>query len=272
MPTASQEPGDHSFERAITTLCNCRSIIRHHPQLSAAQRDQLLADLEKTLSLLQDYATREAREAILSGQIAAHMTQEQHTLRALYQLYQEHLTAPQTSAETLKRRFNEALKTLSELQNLIQEYNDLYLDQDGLIASLQRVGAFTADLYCLFMEFRRSLSSILDEQSSYIHTEELSSLHRRASASLEEPGQTPPPPHGAAADLEETCRSLEARRQRLTRTLGDTAALLTLVESGLRSDLNRRAEVVAHLRQLPQLFAEIDRLLADYETTLRALL
>ncbi|MBX5450062.1 hypothetical protein [Thermogemmatispora sp.] len=271
MSEDTQDQTDHAFERAITTLCNCRSLIRHHPELPAFQREQLLSDIEKTLELLQTWAAKAAQEALLSaGPASQRPSHEQSTLRALYQLYQEHVNSPQASTQVLSARFNETLTTLKELQDLIQECSDLDLesDQHQLSTALQRVGAFTADLYCLFMEFRRSLAAILDEQSSYIHTEELTSLQR-----LRLPEEAKPaPPVLRSLHLREDHRRLDEQRQALTSRLGDATAFLVLLEEGLRSDLKRRNEIISHLHSIGQLLRDMAGLLAGYEETLRAIL
>lgn len=270
MSEDTQDLTDRAFERAITTLCNCRSLIRHHPDLPAFQREQLLSDIEKTLELLQDCAAKAAQEVLFSVGPAQRPSQEQSTLRALYQLYQEHINSPQTSTQALSARFNETLTTLKELQDLIQECNDLdpEADHQQLSTALQRVGAFTADLYCLFMEFRRSLAAILDEQSSYIHTEELSSLQRLSPvASGRLGGPSLPTLH-----LREDHRRLDEQRQALTHRLSDATAFLVMLEEGLRSDLKRRSEIISHLHSVGQLLRDMAGLLAGYEETLRAIL
>jgi hypothetical protein len=271
MSEDTQDQTDHAFERAITTLCNCRSLIRHHPDLAAIQREQLLSDIDQTLELLQGCAARAAQEALFSvGPMPQRPSQEQSTLRALYQLYQEHINSSQASTQVLSARFNETLTTLKEIQDLIQECDDLDLagDRQQLSIALQRVGAFTADLYCLFMEFRRSLAAILDEQSSYIHTEELSSLQRlHPAASERQPTPMLRPPH-----VREDHRRLDEQRQVLTSRLTDATAFLVMLEEGLRSDLKRRNEIISHLHSIGQLLRDMAGLLAGYEETLRAIL
>ncbi|RAQ95673.1 hypothetical protein [Thermogemmatispora tikiterensis] len=271
MSEDTQDQTDHAFERAITTLCNCRSLIRHHPDLAAIQREQLLSDIDQTLELLQGCAARAAQEALFSaGPVPQRPSPEQSTLRALYQLYQEHINSSQASTQVLSARFNETLTTLKEIQDLIQECDDLDLagDRQQLSIALQRVGAFTADLYCLFMEFRRSLAAILDEQSSYIHTEELSSLQRlRPAASERQSTPALRPPH-----VREDHRRLDEQRQVLTSRLTDATAFLIMLEEGLRSDLKRRNEIISHLHSIGQLLRDMAGLLAGYEETLRAIL
>jgi hypothetical protein len=273
MSDDAQEQSGHAFESVISTLLSCGNMLRIQGQLSMSEREEILARIEQAVLLLRSWEPREAgrgaRSAVRTA--SSKSSQDQYTLRALYQLYQVHVSSAQANAQVLTGRFNEALRTLTELQTALQECSDFYLDQHHTGQALQRVGAFIADLYCLFMEFRRSLSTILEEQSSYINTEELSSLQRQHSRTLSEQARQEEST-ASSAGIEEQHWQLDQRRQAITRALGDAAAFVVLLEDGLRSDLSKRNEVIAHLHRLAQLLSEAGALLTDYEATLRNLL
>ena len=181
---SDETPYKKQIEQAMTTIFTCRSIIKFNSDLNEAQKQELLAEIDTTLQFVQSrliahvldeykapdpttdkentqtHAKISFEETIKSQQ----KEQDQRALQALYTLYHVYLGNAQPQGEsglsTFMTRFNDIMfiiKGIHESKDYLSSPYPTAIDD-----SLLRIKGYIAELYYIFMEFIRAISTILE--------------------------------------------------------------------------------------------------------------
>lgn len=283
---AYDSPSDHArhFEQLMTTVITCRSVFKYNLTLNNEQKHDLLQDLDQALDLLRLHmltgsstpATVEPPvEVIAKTEItpqAAIITYQNEkndpqTLLALYQMYHSFLDINQhTNMNAFVDRFNDAMVTLRDVQQVIvNNYtsSDLYRGAAPLEEALQSIRVFITDLYYIFMEFMRALSTTLQRNNVYLDTEKLQTIASEHADGKKTERNTMGLLLGAYGEHQR----LNEKRGLTTRRLGDATTFLEFLKESMSDDtsLNRREEILSQLTGITRLLKDVAHLLANYE-------
>ena len=289
MPDEPLQSHAQQFERAIATAFTCRSVIKYNSSLSEEQKNELLADIDRTVSFLKDRlianASIEAKTVISPLQFAGIFSREQQqnegedadeekrghrdeTFRRLYKIYHTYLHREHGKSTTVfVARYNEVIATINEIQKIVDRSRDIYTSSMHVGDLLERIRGFATDLYMIFAEFAVAISTVLQGKDFIIDTEE----HATASTPEEqqEKGILDIAP---LAHVYETHQHLNKATGTIASRTGDATAFLIFLEEKLGASLDRRDEITTQLRKVTRLLGDLSYLLSDYEQATAALL
>ncbi|GCE27448.1 hypothetical protein KDA_29320 [Dictyobacter alpinus] len=295
---AHQSP---QFEQIIATIFTCRSIVKYNLAVNETQKIELLDDIDEALEVLRNYLIthnqsgnentsqlkRQKRDVLIplkddepvvvenKEQMAA-----EQTLQELYRMYRLYLDTQQTNnIGTFVTRFNDAMTTLNDLQQLLETRYGSY-ERVPVEDSLQRIRVFIADIYSIFMEFIHLLSEILQQNNVDLDTEKLSSMYgehaitvpllQTMTGSLDKQAvhKGVHKEHNNFSQLAQ----VYANHQRLNKIKGrmasrvtDSTAFLGFIKGVVSATSTKRDEIIAKINTVEMLLAEMQHLLADYE-------
>jgi len=282
------------IEQSITTLFTCRSIIRFNSVLNEEQKQELLAEVDTTLQFFQSrlvahvlnentrsYLTptneegkQEHAKTFLEETIANQQKeQDQQALQALYKLYHVYLGSTHAQSNnailnTFITRFNEIMyiiKGIRESKNYFTSSYPTTIDE-----SLQRIKGYIAELYYIFMEFIRTISTILQINDIHVDTDELPTTQKQPTMQDQQTSM-----------VNEITRlqSLYEAHQKLNKVKGgianrvvDTIALIAYLEESFGQELKKRDDLTARLNMIPLLLNDLANLLSEYEDVIGSLL
>ncbi|GAC1370620.1 MAG: hypothetical protein NVSMB44_37790 [Ktedonobacteraceae bacterium] len=302
MPRDAQHYHSQQFEHIIATIFTCRSVLKYNLTLSAEQKSELLVDIDTSLEALRshliaphviepedrkpdapfmpsDLHLASETDALPSGGVQAGPASEKQTLHALYRMYHAYLDEEQgPNVYTFMKRFNEVMSTINDVQQHIHPGHDLYVQQDPIERSLERLQAFVSDLYYIFMEFIRVLSDLLQQNNVSLSTEELSSLHA-AGLSQEQREQKEQPEQKLAQrdlvlllEVYTTHQQLDKLKGHLAGRVREITAFLDVLKQNASNVANGRQELIVRLNQTTSLLDDMARLLLEYEKVASTLL
>ena len=291
MPDEPQQSHAQQFERAIATAFTCRSVIKYNSSLSEEQKNELLADIDRTVSFLKDRlianASIEAKTVLPPLQLAGIFSSEQQldyskdeedeskalqkdeTFRRLHKLYHIYLHREHGKSTTIfVARYNQIIATINEIQRIVDGSRNLYTNSMHVENLLEGIRGFVTDLYMIFVEFAVAITTVLQGKDFIIDTEE----HASAQTTPKEQ-QT-----GRIIDIAPLTHVYEAHQHlnkvkgTVASRAGDATAFLIFLEENLGVGLDRHDEITIQLRKVARLLGDLSYLLSDYEQAAVALL
>jgi hypothetical protein len=288
----------------MTTIFTCRSVVRYNLSLDGAQKEEVLQDIDASLEVLracllttitvQTHAAevkssrvdkaRVVRNVEDTGDLKTHST-----LQELYRMYYAYLDMnKQTSLQSFVVRFNEVISVLDDVQRLFEQGSQSYethplsVHPETIVLStvvenlLQKVKIFISDLYYVFMDFIRTLSSILQQNNVQLDTEKLTpSLERRSekirSVQLRRMHET----DLSLQSIQEAHQQLRRRWLQMEPVVNEAAAFLEFLKETLQTidvKMYKIGEIIAQTDAVSRLLSELILIIADYETIATKLL
>ena len=279
-----EEPFNHSqaFQQAIATTVACRTLIKYNSNLSAEQKEEILGDIETTLTFLgkrlEMNASIESNTALSPEKLAdlllsdieiggdekevTPQEERELSLRHLHRLYRTYLSnEPDKGISALEARYKTVMGLLDRLQELAELRHDATANDLTVDELLSRIRGFVTALYCMFREFASLFSKVVEGQSIDIDTEAMALLQEY--------------PHEEAQQLVRDITPLMHvyDKQRLTQqhtgplyeNVRDTQAFLIFLQECLGQTFARRQEIVSQIKNTANLLNELLALLTDYE-------
>lgn len=285
-----EEPRNHAqfLQQAIATTITCRTIIKYNSNLSPEQKEEILQEIEGTLTFLEErlamHATlecsptlspdqladllaepTEAEEREPSVQATAAMEKEELTLpmQSLYRLYHAYLSNRSGKGiAALETRYKNVMSTLDQLQelagrDLTTTAGDITVEE--LILGIQ---GFVTSIYYMFREFAALFAHIVEGKNIDIDTEAMELIQKYPQTSSPQLLMRDITP---LLDVYSRHRQLQERRGALADCVADAAAFLTFLQEHLNGTTDRHEEIKAQLKVTISLFHELTGLLMDYE-------
>jgi hypothetical protein len=286
MPDEPLQSHAQQFERAIATAFTCRSVIKYNSSLSEEQKNELLADIDKTVNFLKDRlianASIEARSVIPPLQFAGIFSREQQqdedeekkvqmdeTFRRLYRIYHTYLHGEHGKSSTVfVTRYNEVIVTINEIQKMMDRNRESYTNTMHVSDLLERIRGFATDLYMIFAEFAVAVSTVLQGKDFIVDTEE----HATTPTAPEEQQESGTIDVAPLTHVYETHQHLNKVKGTIASRAGDATAFLIFLEEKLGTSFDRHDEIIAQLRNVARLLGDLAYLLSDYEQATAALL
>lgn len=291
MPDEPLQSHAQQFERAIATAFTCRSVIKYNSSLSEEQKNELLADIDSTVSFLKDRLIAnatidEARAVIPPLQFAGIFSREpqqnkdegedeekrvhkDETFHRLYRIYHTYLHQEHGKSTTVfVARYNEVIATINEIQKIVAGGRNIDINNMHAGDLLERIRGFATDLYMIFAEFAVAISTVLQGKDFIIDTEE----HVTTSTLSNEQQTNGAFDIAALARVYQTHQHLNKVKGTIASRAGDATAFLIFLEEKLGSGLDRHDEITAQLRNIARLLGDLSYLLSDYEQAAATLL
>ena len=284
MPQDVQQHQEQPFKQIMDTIFTCRSLLKYNLALSEEQKNDLLADIDTSLRILQTQLaggtsidariTQESAATSLEKENNLSPEHEQSTLRALYKMYHSYMDAgpgggtssmSSSTISTFVARFNDAIAVIDEVQGVVEKsYGkyDVYHQQLPIQEPLHRIKDFVADLYYSFMEFVRTLSDVLQQNEVQLDTEKLSSMQNSDNPEeekLKKQNLTP------LLQIYEAHLQLNERKGGIMSRVNDMTAFLEFLKESFDDNFNKRDEFILQLNLVIRLLFDLSRLLSDYE-------
>jgi hypothetical protein len=274
------------LEQVITTVFACRSVIKYNLSVDEKQQESMLQDIDASLEVL--------RACVLANMppIQPHLTdlpfsQTDSTanvhekLQLLYRMYYALINVNEkTNIQSFVTRFNEVISVIEEVQRLFEQR--LPIARDGYSSSvlldsspapmvvenlLQKVKVFISDLYYIFMDVIRTLSSVLQQNDVHLSTDKLSTVPGRRSEKIRRIQLERLHEH-TLQDVQEAYRQLHRRRLQVEPQISEVCAFLEFLKEILRepdAKVYQLSEILAQTDAVSRLLVELLHMVADYE-------
>jgi hypothetical protein len=287
------------LEQVIVTVFACRSVIKYNLSVDEKQQEKMLQDIDASLEVLracvlanvppvqphltdlpssQTDSTANVRtpDDTLRSEMSVH-----EKLQLLYRMYYAFIDVNRkTNLQSFVTRFNEVISVLEEVQRLFEQRSPLA--RDGYSSSvlldsspapmvvanlLQKVKVFICDLYYIFMDFIRTLSSVLQQNDVHLSTDKLSAVPGRRSEKIRRIQLERLHEH-TLQDVQEVYRQLQRRRVQVEPQISEVSAFLEFLKEILRepgAKVYQLSELLAQTDAVSRLLAELLHIVADYE-------
>lgn len=279
-----------AVQQAISTTVTCKTLIKYNSNLSNEQKEEILSEIETTLTFLGKrleievshevdsllapeelgdlLITSTGVEGAVNGarleaqQSLTHSDEHEISLHHLHQLYRAYLSdEPGKGIADLEARYKTVMGSLDQLQAMTELRHDATASDLTIDGLLSRVRGFMTALYCMFREFAALFAKAVEGQSIDIDTEAMVLLQEY--------------PHEAAQELMRDItplmrvynkqHQLQQYRGSLHENARDTTAFLIFLQESLEQTFSRRQEIVAQIKSTASLLNELIALLTDYE-------
>ena len=293
------------LEQIMTTIFTCRSVVKYNLSLDGEQKEEVLQDIDASLEVLRSFIlTNTAEQAHLTNSSSSQTdntltyannetdnsgTNGYETLQELYRMYHAYLDMnKQANLQSFVSRFNEVISALNDIQRLSeQDYQAYYFCSSSAQMNnvtfstaiedlLYKVKIFISDLYYVFMEFIRTLSSILQHNNVQPDTEKLSlSPERRNEKMRIVQLQRMQEPIKSTQRIQEAYQQLRRKRLQLEPQVSETAAFLEFLKETLRAvdvKIYKLGEILIQTDAVSRLLLELIHIVADYEKIISILL
>lgn len=279
-----------AVQQAISTTVTCKTLIKYNSNLSNEQKEEILSEIETTLTFLGKrlevdaghkadltFSPEKLGDLMITdtgvegvgnrATLEAHppaTQQEEHeiSLHHLHQLYRAYLSnEPGKGIADLETRYKMVMGSLDQLQTMVELRHDATASDLTIDGLLSRVRGFMTALYCMFREFAALFAKAVEGQSIDIDTEAMALLQEY--------------PHEAAQQLMRDItplmrvynkqHQLQQYRGSLHENARDTTAFLIFLQECLEQTFSRRQEIVTQIKSTASLLNELIALLTDYE-------
>jgi hypothetical protein len=303
MPHDEHQHRAQQLEQVIATVFTCRSLVKYNLSLDEKQQEKMLQDIDASLEVLRGCAqtgravrpdvtdipfsqTDSARIVGANDKTSRPDAHEHETLQALYRMYHAFMDVnKQTNLQAFVSRFNEAMSVLGNVQRLFEENYQLDDTTFSLVQTshaalptvienlLQKVRVFICDLYYIFMEFIRALSSVLQQNDVHLNTEKLSTFPERRNERIRRVQLEKLHEHVVSRKgVQEAYQQLRRRRLQVEPQIGEVAAFLEFLKEILRAPdmkVYQLSEILAQTDAVSRLLAELFHIVTDYEQIIR---
>jgi hypothetical protein len=187
----------------------------------------------------------------------------------------------QTNIQSFVTRFNEVVSVLEEVQRLFEQRSpiarDTYASSVLLESSpvpmvvenlLQKAKVFICDLYYIFMDFIRTLSSVLQQNDVHLNTDKLSTLPGGQRSEKIRRIQLERLPGHTVQGAQEAYQQLQRRRLQVEPQISEVTAFLEFLKEILHASdarVYQLSEILAQTDAVSRLLAELLSIVADYE-------
>jgi hypothetical protein len=287
------------LEQVIVTVFACRSVIKYHLSVDDRQQEKMLQDIDAALEVLRacvlanmppvqphvaDLPSSPTASTVnvrdhndtLSSEVAVH-----EKLQLLYRMYYAIIDVnKKTNIQSFVTRFNEIISVLEEVQQLFEQRSpiahDGYAFSVLLDASpapmvienlLQKVKVFICDLYYIFMDFIRTLSSVLQKNDVHLSTDKLSTVPGRRNEKIRRIQLERLHEH-TLQNVQEAYQQLYRRRLQVESQVSEVTAFLEFLKEILRepgAKVYQLSEILSQTDAVSRLLAELLHIVADYE-------
>jgi len=286
------------LEQVIATIFACRSVIKYNLSVDEKQQERMLQDIDASLEVL--------RACVLTMPLQPHLidrslsqvssttivrvnnetlrsdASEHVTLQALYRMYHAFLDVNEkTNLQAFVLRFDEVISVLGEVQRLFEQRSPLAYDgtysASGLLNNatlpvtveslLQKVKVFISDLYYIFMDFIRTLSSVLEQNDVHLNTEKLAALPEQRSRKMHRI-QLEKLHENTLQGTQEVYQQLQQRRLQVEPQISEVIAFLDFLKESLCAPdtmVYQMSEILAQADTVSQLLSELLHIVSDYE-------
>jgi hypothetical protein len=296
----AQKHRTQQLEQVITTIFTCRSVVKYNLSLDAKQQEKILQDIDAALEVLRacvldntavppslaDWPFSQTDNTTIVrayDEMLRSDANAQETLQALYRMYYAFLDMNEkTNLQSFVTRFNEVISVLGEVQRLFElrtpVASDLYSSPVVLNYSplpvvvetlLQKVKVFISDLYYIFMDFIRTLSSVLEQNNVHLNTDKLASLPERRGDKIHRVQLERLHEHTVSLQgLQEAYQQLQWRRLQVEPQMNEVTVFLEFLKETLRASdvkVSQLSEILVQTDAVSRLLAELLHIVADYE-------
>jgi hypothetical protein len=300
MHSDAQKHQAQQLEQVITTIFTCRSVVKYNLSIDERQQEKILQDIDASLEvlrgcLLDNIAVQPHLNDLPFSQTASttviRTTDETlrsdvnvyETLRALYRMYYAFIDLNEkTNLQSFVSRFNETVSVLGEVQRLFEQRSplppDMYSSSVVLNYSplplvlenlLQKVKVFISDLYYVFMDFIRALSTVLEQNNVHLNTDKLASLPERRSERIHRIQLERLHEHTVSLQsLQEAYQQLQWRRLQVEPQMSEVTVFLEFLKETLRTSdvkVSQLSEILVQTDTVSVLLTELFHMVADYE-------
>jgi hypothetical protein len=292
------------LEQVITTVFACRSVIKYNLSVDEKQQEKMLQDIDASLEVLRGGVlantppvqphftdspfsqTDRATSVRAFDDILRSDRNTDEALQALYRMYHAFIDLNrQTNIQSFVTRFNEIISVLEEVRRLWEQRSpiarDLYSSSVMLDSSpvpmaveglLQKVKVFICDLYYIFMDFIRALSSALQQNDVHLNTDKLFSVPGGRRSEKIRRIQLERLQEHALQDVQEAYQRLRRRRLQVEPQVNEVTAFLDFLKEVLRepdAEVYQLSEILRQTDTISQLLAELLHIVADYEKMIK---
>ena len=273
------------IEHVLAVAFTCRSVVKYQMLLSGEQQKDLLADIDLALHILLGQLVRGASHSIKMA--SSPLEQEQKPAEAapidspddenagqknepqvLQMLYRMYHSCIHNDLPAFVMRYKDALTAIKEVRSSIKD-SPQNLRQGGGPSGelLESAEGFISDLYYMFLEFMRLLSSTLQENDVHIDTEEVAPVREYPPAKETSERQ----------DIRVLLEVYEKHQQlhvegTISSRLMKTIIFLTFLEEHFSNNFDKRDEIIVQLNNASKLLSDVSRILSGYEDAIAALL
>ena len=288
------------LELVITTIFACRSVIKYNLSVDEKQQEKILQDIDASLDILRVYvlanvppvqpqltdfpfSPTDGTTNVQAHDDAPRSFSDEHSiLQTLYRMYYAFIdTNGQTNVQSFVTRFNDVISMLEEVQRQFEQRSSLTHDtysSSVLLSSssapmvvanlLQKVKVFICDLYYIFMDFVRTLSSVLQQNDVHLNTDKLSVLPAGRRNEKIRRVQLERLHEHTQQDVQEVCLRLHRRRLQVEHQVSEVNAFLEFLKEILcepDAQVYQLSEILAQTDAVSRLLAELLHIVADYE-------
>lgn len=289
------------LEQVIATIFTCRSVVKYNLYVDEEHKEKMLEDLDASIEALRGFVPARTMvrppvtdlpisqvdsAAVMRANGETHTYDEktEKLLQSLYRMYCTFLnTNEQTNLKSFVTRFNEILSLLDEVRRLFEQKaslaHDMYAPPVLLSTSprpivmenlLEKVKAFICDIYYIFMDFIRTLSSLLQQNDVQLNTEKLSSLPGgRRSEKIRRVQLERLYAHTTTRQgVQEAHQQLQQRRLQVESQISEVTAFLAFLKKILgapETKVYQKSEILAQTETISRLLADLLQIVADYE-------
>ena len=289
------------LEQVIATVFTCRSVVKYNLSVDEEHKEKMLQDIDASIEVLRECVP--VRTMVkppvtdlpipqVDGIEVMHANNEKNTydekkeelLQALYRMYYAFIdTSEQTNIQSFVTRFNEVLSLLDEVRWLFEQKaplaQDMYAPPVLLSTSprpivmenlLEKVKVFICDIYYIFMDFIRTLSSLLQKNDVQLNTEKLSSLPggRRIEKIRRVQLERLYAHTANRQGVQEAYQHLQQRRLQVESQISEVTAFLAFLKKILgapETKMYQKSEILAQTETISLLLADLLQIVADYE-------
>jgi len=289
-----------AFQQAIATTITCRTLIKYNSNLEAAQKEEILQEIESTLAFLnrclemnvniESHTTlspEELADLLIGDEVAdekddmlpdapaAQQREERDiSLRHLYRLHQIYLSdEPGKGVAALETRYRTAMGALDQLQDLVEArgdstMHDLLAHDPTANDLLARVRGFISALYCMFREFAALFSRIIEGQNLDMDTEAMVLLQEYPQEAAQHLIRDITP----LMHVYNKQHQFQQHKGSLRESARDATVFLVFLQECLEETFARRQEIVVQIKSTASLLNELIALLTDYELAVTSIM
>ena len=292
------------LEQVIITVFACRSVIKYNLSVDEKQQEKILQDIDASLEVLRTcgladrlpvqphladapFSQSEGASSVRAYDDTLGADRSAHeTLRALYHMYHAFIDLNgQTNIQSFVTRFKDVISVIEEVQRLCEQRLSVARDRyastvvlDSSLASmsveklLQKVKVFICDLYYIFMDFIRALSTALQQNDVHLNTDKVAVLPGGRGSEKIRRIQLERLQEYTLQDVQDVCQQLQRRRLQVEPQIDEATAFLEFLKEIWRepdAKVYQLSEILVQTDAVSRLLVELLHIVADYEKIIK---